>query len=360
MYEHLTYAAILKRMLDRVPNSVDKREGGIIYDALAPAAAELALMYMELDSNMNLSFADTATGEYLERRTAEYGINREPATKAKRKGLFFGAANAPVDVPLGSRFSIGSVTFVTVKKLATGQFEMEAETAGTVGNTVFGTLLPIDYVPGLSRAELADVLVPGEDEETDAALRSRYLSAINEQPFGGNIADYKRKFDEIPGVGGVKVFPAWQGGGTVKATLIASDFTVPSAQLVNDVQTMIDPVVNSGEGVGLAPIGHSVTIAAVAALTVNVETTVTLASGITIGQVEGDIQQAVSDYLLSLRQAWKDETQLVVRVSQIEARILGVDGVDDVTATKINGSGNNLTLGTEQIPTMGTVTIHGA
>ena len=29
-------------MLDAVPNDLDKREGSIIYNALAPAAAELA------------------------------------------------------------------------------------------------------------------------------------------------------------------------------------------------------------------------------------------------------------------------------------------------------------------------------
>lgn len=40
MYENVTYEDILQRMLDRVPDSMDKREGSIIYDALAPAAVE--------------------------------------------------------------------------------------------------------------------------------------------------------------------------------------------------------------------------------------------------------------------------------------------------------------------------------
>ena len=44
MYENVTYEDILQRMLDRVPDSMDKREGSIIYDALAPAAVELQLM----------------------------------------------------------------------------------------------------------------------------------------------------------------------------------------------------------------------------------------------------------------------------------------------------------------------------
>ena len=36
MYENITYESILQRMLDRIPDDMDKREGAVIYDALAP------------------------------------------------------------------------------------------------------------------------------------------------------------------------------------------------------------------------------------------------------------------------------------------------------------------------------------
>ena len=49
MYEEVTYEEILERMLERVPDDMDKREGSLIYDALAPAAIELQIMYIELD-----------------------------------------------------------------------------------------------------------------------------------------------------------------------------------------------------------------------------------------------------------------------------------------------------------------------
>ena len=42
MYERETYEEILKRLLAKVPSNVDKREGSVIWDALAPAAAEIA------------------------------------------------------------------------------------------------------------------------------------------------------------------------------------------------------------------------------------------------------------------------------------------------------------------------------
>ena len=194
MYEQQTFDAILNRMLERVPSDIDKREGSIIYDALAPAVAELAQMYVELDINYNLSFADTATGDFLSRRTAEFGVERQPATKAIRRGLFYGNDEAPLDIPIGSRYAIDGLVYVATEKISTGVFKLECETAGIAGNQTFGALLPIAGVPGLVSAELTDVLVPGEDEETDEALRSRYYEAVNEPAFGGNVADYRQKF----------------------------------------------------------------------------------------------------------------------------------------------------------------------
>ncbi|RCX22598.1 putative phage protein gp47/JayE [Fontibacillus phaseoli] len=357
MVEHESFEAILSRMLGRVPDSIDRRPGSIIYDALAPAAAELAQMYIELESNQNLSFADTATGEFLDRRTQEFGIQREAATTSKRKGLFFASGSIPLDVPIGTRFSLNEVNYTVIGKISSAEWMLECETAGTLGNRDYGTLLPVDYVEGLARAELSELLVPGEDAETDEALRQRYLEYVNEQPFGGNVADYKQKLNAIDGVGGVKIFPAWDGGGTVKATIITTDYAPPSAALIAEVQTRIDPEVNGGQGIGLAPIGHRVTITGAGGVAVAVSAVVTLAAGTTIGQVRSDIEASMASYLLQLRQNWAAESALVVRVAQLEARMLTVPGVVDVSKTTLNGSSGNLVLGSEQIPVLGEVVL---
>ena len=352
-----TFEAILDRLLSRVPNDVDKREGSIIYDALAPSAAEMAQMYMEIAINENLAYADTASGEYLRRRTAEQGVPYKEATKSRRLGEFYGSSETPVDIPIGSRWAIGDQKYVSISKQALGKFVLDCETAGVAGNQQFGALLPLEYVEGVVRAELTDVLVPGEDEETDEALRARYFTEVNEPSFGGNVADYKMKINGLDGVGGTKVFPGWQGGGTVKCTIIASDYGAPSAALVNEVQTVIDPEQNAGEGLGLAPIGHTVTIMGAQDVAVDVSTTITLQSGYTLGQVESEIVDVISAYLMTLRHAWEAEQHLTVRVSQIDARILGVVGIADVDGTTLNGQPSNLELGNEEIPVLGTVTV---
>lgn len=155
MYEDITYELILQRMIDRVlaqnPN-IDTREGSIIYNALAPAAVELQNMYIQLDTILNESFADTQTRDYLIKRCAERGIIPEPATKAILKGEF------NIDVPIGSRFSLDMLNYIVIEKISDGIFKLECETPGSEGNQQFGTLIPIDYIEGLTSAELTELV----------------------------------------------------------------------------------------------------------------------------------------------------------------------------------------------------------
>ncbi|MEG6521146.1 baseplate J/gp47 family protein [Desulfotomaculum sp. 1211_IL3151] len=356
MYEDQTFESILQRMLARVPNTMDKREGSIIYDALAPAAMELAQMYTEFDVLLNLSFADTATGEYLARRTAEMGITRLPATKARRKGLFYGNSDTPLDVPITSRFSLDNTNYSIVERIAAGEYVLECETPGTIGNQSFGVILPVDFIKDLARAELADILVPGEDIETDDNLRKRYFDSLESRAYGGNIADYQQKVKDLQGVGGVKVYPVWSGGGTVKLIIIDSDFNAPSPALIDNVQTAIDPEGNQGEGLGIAPIGHVVTVEGVENIIIDVETTLSFQGGYTWEDVKPGAKEAINGYFAELRSEWADNTNLVVRISQLETRMLNVNGVLDIFDTKINGLRQNLVLGGNEIPVPGEVT----
>ncbi|WP_442601737.1 baseplate J/gp47 family protein [Paenibacillus sp. KN14-4R] len=351
MYENQTYAVILKRMLAKVPNDIDKREGSIIYDALAPAAAELSQMYAAMDTNVNLSFADTASGEYLDRRAHDYGIVRKSATKARRKGLFYGNNEAPIDVPLGSRFSIEKLNFVVVDRIAGGQFTLECEVAGAIGNTVFGPMLPIDYIGGLAKVELTDILKPGDNEETDEALRERYYLRVRSPSTSGNVADYINWALEVPGVGGVRVIPLWSGGGTVKVVIVDNEKKPAAEELVQKVQTYIAPYQSSGEG--KAPIGSLVKIVAATGVSVNVTATVILSGSLTLEEVKAKFTTALNDYLKGI--AFSPDT--TIKYVRVGAMLLDIDGVQDYSDLKINNGTNNIIVTQEQVAIAGTVTL---
>lgn len=349
MYENVTYESILKRMLNKIPGTMDKREGSIIYDALAPAAVELLSMYLELDMIMNESFADTASRKYLIRRASERGITPEPATYAILKGVF---TPTTTDV-LGKRFSCGTLNYVAIEKITDGEYKMQCETVGSEGNANFGQMIPIDYTKGLETAELTEILIPGDNEEDTEVFRKRYFESFESQTFGGNIADYKRKTNSISGVGNTMVTPIWNGGGTVLLTIVGSDFKAASEELIQSVQEIIDPTQDSS-GKGFAPIGHVVTVNTVEEIPVNVTTTITFDPDHSFDMLETQIEEVIENYLSELRKTWGNDENLIVRSSQIDARLLDVIGVIDIQNTYVNDV-KNFTIYKNQIPVIGSV-----
>lgn len=339
----MTYDEILENMLSEVPDTLDKRKGSLIYLSLAPAAHILSLLYEETDKVYNDTFADTATKDNLTRRCAERGIHRKQATNAIRKGMF----NIPIQ--MSSRFSIDDTTYITIE-VQDKEAKLKCEQEGEIGNTRLGDMLPITYIKGLEKATLIDILVPGEDEENDESLRRRYFESLNSLAFGGNIADYKAKTKSIQGVGGVKVYPVWDGGGTVKVTIIDSMFSKPSEELINIVQTILDPVINSGEGFGLAPIGHKVTVVGVEEKKVNIKSKITLVNGYVWEDVKPIIKEEIAKYFTGLCKTWENEETMTIRISNIESTILRIRGVLDIENTIINNIGKNLILTGDQVP----------
>lgn len=371
-----TFKYLMESALDNVPDSLDKREGSIIYDALAPACYELAEYYMELKKMLENTFALTANNEYLDLRVAEQGLKRYAASYAVKRGDFLTSSGNPAVIPIGSRFSVISDTLnlnyrVTEAYLdefgevVPGAYRMTCEEAGTQGNGYTGPLIPITFIPNLKTATLSDLLVPARDEETDDELRDRYFLTINDKPFGGNIAQYKEKLKGIDGVGEAQIYPVWNGGGSVKLSVIDAEYNIITNDFIATLQNMIDPT-PQGTGLGLAPIGHTVTVTTPTEKVINITATVALEGGYTLGQVTPLIEEAIESYLLGLRKVWGiaddlNNYALAVYIARINAAILGVAGIANVTGTTINGLASDLVLiqdaTTQELPVLGTVIV---
>ena len=367
-----TYEYLLQQALNTVPNTVDKRQGSIIYDALAPACYRLAAFYLDLKQAYLGSFVQYAEGAELDLKVAEQGVYRDAATHAVKKATFKDSTETNMAVPIGARFSTISDTnpiYYTVTEQynsEVGVYKLTCETGGTIGNEYTGDLLAVTYVQGLTSSVMSDLLTAATAAETDDELRVRYLSALSSKPFGGNVADYNTLLKDITGVGDVQVYPTWNGGGTVKISVVDDDYRALSAGEVDILQEAVDPTLYSGTGLGLAPIGHSVTVTTPTELTVNVSATVVLMSGYTIGSIQAAVEAAIEAYMLELRTNWGVEDELNhyslgVYISRVNMAILSVMGVANVSTVLLNGSASDITLTetstTQQIPIMGTVTL---
>lgn len=347
MFEDMTYEAILSRLLDRVPDEYDKREGSVIWFALAPVAAQLQLTYIDLDRVLEETFADTASRDYLVKRAAERGIAPRPATYAMRQGEF------NLDIPIGARFNLGELNYVALEKVRDGVFKMQCTTLGEAGNQESGMMTPLETIAGLEWAKLTRILIPGEDEEETEHLRQRYFDSLSSQAFGGNVTDYKEKVKALNGVGGVKVYPVWNGGGTVRLVLLDTTFSKPSQELIDLVQAAVDPLQTPGQGKGVAPIGHVVTVAGCEEKPVDIAVSLTFQDGWDWAAVKPYAEEAVDKYFRELAAGWAEGETMIVRRSQIETRLLDLTGVLDVADTRLDGLAKNLIIALDHIPVRG-------
>mgnify|MGYP000767538323 CR=1 FL=1 len=265
-----------------------------------------------------------------------------------------------------------SINFVVISALGAGHaYRLQAETPGSIGNVYSGPILPIDTIQGLSSARLSNILTPGDDTETDEELRARILTALNSRAFGGNVAQYVEEIEKLDGVGAVQVYPTWKGGGTVLCSVLGADWLPASADLVRTIQDAIDPIPNSGKGLGLAPIGAKVTISTPERFEILVSASVTLLPSYSMETVQSTVTAALEAYLLNIRKGWAvniSQTGLAysasVYLARVSAAIITAEGVVNVTDVQLNGQTADLLLSQtgalQQIPVIGTVSLYEA
>lgn len=345
-FDQKTYKDILSHMMKRVPDTIDKREGSMIQTALGPAGWYLEGVYLDLKFFLDNVFADTATGAYLDQIATLLNIKRKEATHAVKEGMF------DQKIPIGSRFSIldRNGQYITYKAIeymetinGTHNYKMQCEVPGEAGNSYIGPLIPIDYMPGLTKAQLTTTLIAGAETETDEALRRRLLAHARAPSTSGNIYDYYNWAMECAGVGAAKIFPLASGPGTVKVVIADANIATAGTDLINDVKEHIEE---------LRPIGADVTVASVKEKTVDVSARIKLTAGLNLGAVQSAFRTAFQDYLH--KEAFGMSYLSLARVGNL---MLETVGVEDYSDLKLNGVAENVALAEEEIAVAGVVTL---
>ncbi|MGM0846883.1 MAG: baseplate J/gp47 family protein [Bacillota bacterium] len=350
LYDDQTNEVIEKRMLDLVDPSIDKREGSIVADLLSPSAMEMAFLYGELANVLDFSFADTTYGAYLDRRCKEVGITRKDATPAVGTVKFTGYVNQIV--PLGTLVSTDGanpIEFETdeevqINEEGTAQVTVTAVTPGIRGNIIAGKIKTLTrYLVGITSVTNETVFDGGSDVESDEDLLKRYYLRMRTPSTSGNVHQYKEWALSIKGIGDCKVFPLWDGNGTVKLRMIDTEKTAPDPTIIEDVQVYIESV---------RPIGATVTYEAATEVPMNIGGTIVLEPNSTIEQAIEDIQSALKTYLQDL--AFRDN---VVRISQIQNHILDSPYVLDYSDLTLNAGTGNVLITDGDVAVVGTVSL---
>lgn len=355
-YENMTYEVILNRMMQTVTSkypNLDTREGSVLFNALAPAALELAIAYVELDNVRSESFIQTASRDGLYLACDAMGM--DTSIFDAHAGKFQGEFN--VEVPIGSRWNCDIYNYVVEEFIGQDEttnyykYSMACETEGSAPNTTTGVLTAITDLPsGLTHAELTECLVEGENEYTDDQIKAAYSEFVNSTATDGNITQYERWCAEYEGIGNYKVFPLWNGANTVKVSILSTSNRAASQSLIDEFQEYLDPLDENnkptGMGNGEAPIGAFVTVSTATEVAVNVSASVRLKPGYSSIP---NVDEALTKYFASV--AYEN---VLVPYMNVGAVILAVPGVESISNLTLNGGTSDLTFEDEQIPVLGT------
>lgn len=364
IFDDNTFENVLERNLDRIPDEFDKREGSVIYDAIAPMAIEISLLYSYLDFLFKNAFGDTANRYWLIERAKERGIEPYKATKAVIIGRFDAKLN------IGDRFFIDDIYYTVSKLQKEGKelffYELICNEEGSIGNIEGGKLTPTRTIRNLNLAEIYKLAILGEDEEDTEDFRERYFETIKSIAYGGNIDDYRKKVKAIDGVGLVKVIPVWNGGGTVKLIITDSEFKEPTSELISKVQEIIDPIPFHQKGVGVAPIGHYVTVVGAKSKKINITCEILKSRDSNLEEIKIEIEKDVDEYFKTQRKKWatyeKVDSNIYVendiRLAKITSIVLNVADVIDYETIKFTDTDKKIfELSEDELPVLGDVIV---
>lgn len=349
---------IIARMKANLKNPPNKIEGSFASDNIQAVAREIEKYYGYVDFLQAMHYAETSEGEFLDKKAKEVGVFRKEPTKAKGYVTFEGQANTYI--PKGFRVGSDSFFYVTIESGTIDQegkitLPAEAVVAGSESNISADTIYKFDNgINGLRKAYNSEGIENGTDLEDDDHLRERTLIKMRYPGTSGNKFHYMQWAMEVEGVGRVKVFPLWNGAGTVKVSILDSNQKVANKNLIEKVQKHID---NGGErnGESLAPIGALLTVTTATEKLINVNAKVILDTNSTLDKVAlaDELKEKLQDYL-DKNISYKLNRLTIAKIIDI---LYSIEGVADITEITANNVSDSIILNDEEIPTIESVVI---
>lgn len=323
-----SYEDLLKDILNNTNINIDKREGSFVSNMASPVAYELSKMSLNLQDVLNLAFIETNYDTFLDRRCEEYGLYRKLGVKSELQVVI------TTDI---SEYELNRITsFIhnhlefDIKHRNDKTFDLIAKLEESMYNLDIGdTVLASSNLNIV--AEVTKIYEIGINVESDEDLRDRFRVFIRDTQTSGNVNHYKHWATEVNGVHNVKVYPLWNGNGTVKV-LISDEFNNPlDEDIINNCFNYISEVM---------PIGCTLTVSTVIPIYIDINATVKRNYGTDLA-----IKQKYTD---RLNEFLSNEIGTAY-YSKIYSLLGKLDEVEYIEELTINGEIKNVELIEEQV-----------
>lgn len=353
------------RMINNLPEDIDRTPGGFAYDFTRPTAIEKSEM---LDFYMTRAimamFPQYAWEELLDLHGQQVNLTRHQATAAKGTLLITGDPGTEIEAgtifATPSTTSADSIEFETNEDCTIGdggtvEVAVTASEEGSDGNVGANTVTladdPMDEITSVTNPA---AMTGGTDEEEDDDFYDRIAAEYaNSNTFLGNDTDYVRWAKEA-GAGGCVVDPAWNGPGTVRLVLVDTNGQPADQTLCQAVYNYI--VSPSDRTQRLLP-------TACAQLTCTAATTRAITFECTglVFENTTDIDQIKSAFTTAVREVFeKAKEEELLRYNDVRPLISQIAGVTDFDTFTMDGDTDNIVLDADEYPEVGTLTFTAA
>lgn len=347
MYESMTPEKLRQEILENSGTEISTGEGSFASDMAAPVALGISNVYGQMDKLLALMFIDEIDREYLEARAGEFGITRKLGAKAAGAVKVTGSNGSILPTGAAVATEDGLIFYTDTSAViadGTASVGITAAEAGRGYNVTAGEIDKFyrNYT-GIFSVSNESPTEGGADEETDEALRERLLIRIRTPATSGNAYHYRMWAMESPGVGAAKVYPLWNGNGTVKVMVVGDDMQPVDGAVVTACAEHIE---------SMRPIGATVTVVSAAAKEITVSAIVTVDASATVADVQEAFYKTMEQYVREI--AFEVYT---ISYNKIGYLLMGVPGVVDYAALTVNGGTENVSIAADEVPVLREVEI---
>ena len=143
---------------------------------------------------------------------------------------------------------------------------------------------------------------------------------------------------EVDGVYNVKVYPRWDGPGTVKVLIFGKNNQAVDTETIERCQQHIDEE---------KPIGPTITVVTPLPIEISISAVMKLEDGYTLDNVKESFLESINTYLRDIRGE--------IIYTKVMGILINTTGVHDLSKLLINGSTDNITINEDKIPSVTTV-----
>ena len=362
---------IHSRMLAIIPDSIDKTEGGFVYDFTMPAAIEKADAMIRINEAIKLFFPEWSRDEWLDKLAREVGLTRRSAATAETTLTVEGEEGTVI--PSGFTFATSTtlissnVEFTTIQEITipeggTISVPVVCSVSGAEGNVPANTIVMMPSpLYGINSVTNENAAVGGVDEEDDDSLRERvmYADRSTDTSFVGCDADYKRWAQEVDGVGDAIVVPEWAGAGTGTVKIVIMDATgQPASEAL--IQSVYNHIISPDDrSQRKAPIGAILTVDTASMLDISISATVTIEADGDIANIREEFAKNITSYFEEAKQEGIENTDGIgyIRYTRVGSVLSSTEGILDYDDLLVNGGTSNISVLQDKYPTIDSITL---